>query len=143
MATTKKATKKSTKKAVAKNSAVKKSAKKSNDKEKKVVKKGSAKEKKVIKKAGKSKPHVKVPKKDVISKHQGHKKDTGSSAVQVAILTHKIKDLTEHLKMHRKDNHSRRGLLLMVGKRRRLLRYLGTKDREGYEKLIKKLGIRK
>lgn len=70
-------------------------------------------------------------------------KDTGSPEVQVAIFTEKIKQLTEHLKTHKKDEHSRRGLLKMVGKRRRLLDYLSKKNKEAYEAVIKKLGLRK
>ena len=69
--------------------------------------------------------------------------DTGSVEVQVAILTYRIKELTEHLKTHPKDHHSRRGLLKMVGKRRGLLDYLKARDIEGYRQLIEKLGIRK
>ena len=69
--------------------------------------------------------------------------DTGSPEVQVAILTKRINDLTEHLKVHKKDHHSRRGLLKMVGKRRNLLNYLKSKDIERYRTLIEKLGIRK
>ena len=68
--------------------------------------------------------------------------DTGSPEVQVAILTCKINDLNEHLKVHKKDHHSRRGLLKMVGKRRNLLQYLKNKDLEGYRTLIEKLGLR-
>ncbi len=68
---------------------------------------------------------------------------TGSTEVQVAILTYRIKELTEHLKTHAKDHHSRRGLLKMVGKRRGLLDYLKSKDIEAYRQLIEKLGIRK
>jgi small subunit ribosomal protein S15 len=70
-------------------------------------------------------------------------KDTGSPEVQVAIFTEKIKQLTEHLKTHKKDEHSRRGLLKMVGKRRRLLDYLSKKNKETYDAVIKKLGLRK
>ncbi len=70
-------------------------------------------------------------------------KDTGSPEVQVAIFTEKIKQLTDHLKTHKKDEHSRRGLLKMVGKRRRLLDYLSKKNKEAYELIIKKLGLRK
>jgi len=70
-------------------------------------------------------------------------KDTGSPEVQVAIFTEKIKQLTDHLKTHKKDDHSRRGLLKMVGKRRRLLDYLSKKNKETYEIIIKKLGLRK
>ena len=69
--------------------------------------------------------------------------DTGSPEVQVAILTHRIVHLTEHFKTHKKDNHSRRGLLMMVNKRRSLLNYLQGKDEERYLGLIKKLGLRK
>ena len=68
--------------------------------------------------------------------------DTGSPEVQIAILTERITNLTEHFKTHKKDNHSRRGLLKMVGQRKRLLAYLKKKDLEGYRKLIKELGIR-
>lgn len=69
--------------------------------------------------------------------------DTGSPEVQIAILTYRIKELTEHLKTHKKDHHSRRGLLKMVGKRRGLLDYLKSKDIEAYRQLIERLGIRK
>lgn len=69
--------------------------------------------------------------------------DTGSPEVQIALLTEKIKQLTDHLKIHKKDNHSRRGLLKMVSKRRRLLRYLTTKEDDRYQGLIKKLGLSK
>ncbi len=69
--------------------------------------------------------------------------DTGSPEVQVAILTHRIKTLTEHLKIHKKDFHSRRGLLIMVGQRRRLLDYVKSKDVARYQNLIQRLGIRR
>lgn len=69
--------------------------------------------------------------------------DTGSPEVQVALLTQRIKDLTEHAREHKHDHHSRRGLLLLVGKRRRLLRYLETTDIERYRSLIKRLGLRR
>ena len=69
--------------------------------------------------------------------------DTGSPEVQIAILTARIQELTEHLKVHKQDNHSRRGLLKMVGRRRSLLNYLQKKDIERYRAIIKKLGIRK
>lgn len=69
--------------------------------------------------------------------------DTGSPEVQVAILTHRIKTLTEHLKIHKKDFHSRRGLLIMVGQRRRLLDYVKSKDVSRYQNLIQRLGIRR
>ncbi len=82
-------------------------------------------------------------KKGIIKKHQTHSKDTGSPQVQVAILTEKILSLTEHLKIHKKDKHSRRGLIGMVGKRRKLLRYLQMNDNKAYQALIKDLGLRK
>ena len=69
--------------------------------------------------------------------------DTGSPEVQVSILTERIKNLTEHLKEHKKDHHSRRGLLIMVGQRRRLLDYLNQKDETRYQDLIKRLGLRR
>ncbi len=79
----------------------------------------------------------------VIEANRTHETDTGSPEVQVAILTKRINDLTEHLKVHKKDHHSRRGLLKMVGKRRNLLNYLKSNDIERYRALIEKLGIRK
>jgi len=79
----------------------------------------------------------------IISENRRHEKDTGSPEVQIAILTKRINDLTEHLKIHKNDHHSRRGLLKMVGHRRNLLNYLMKKDIEGYRALIAKLGIRK
>lgn len=82
-------------------------------------------------------------KQEIISQYAVHEGDTGSAEVQIAMLTHRINELTEHLKTHTKDNHSRRGLLMMVGKRRGLLNYLMKKDIEGYRTLIAKLGIRK
>ena len=72
-----------------------------------------------------------------------HEGDTGSPEVQIAVLTKRIKDLTEHLKVHKKDHHSNRGLLKMVGKRRNLLVYLKKKDINRYRALIEKLGLRK
>jgi small subunit ribosomal protein S15 len=72
-----------------------------------------------------------------------HATDTGSPEVQVALLTDRINHLTEHLKVHKKDHHSRRGLLMMVGKRRRLLRYLENQDVERYRSLIAELGLRR
>lgn len=78
-----------------------------------------------------------------VKKLQRGKDDTGSSAVQVGILTERIKELTDHLKEHKHDFMARRGLLQMVGKRRRLLRYIAKKDSEEYLSLIKELGIRK
>ncbi len=80
---------------------------------------------------------------NLIKKYQTHKEDTGSTSVQVALLTEKINQLTEHLKEHRKDFDSRVGLLKMVGKRRRLLNYMTKTDQIGYEKIIKDLGLRK
>ena len=79
----------------------------------------------------------------VITDLQVSKKDTGSAAVQVGILTERIKELTEHLKVNKKDFAARRGLLQMVGQRRRLLKYIADKDSKKYLDLIKKLGIRK
>ena len=79
----------------------------------------------------------------VIEANRMHETDTGSPEVQIAILTERIAQLTEHLKEHKHDNHSRRGLLKMVGKRRALLTYLQKKDIERYRAIIKKLGIRK
>ena len=80
-------------------------------------------------------------KKKIISSVQKHKKDTGSSQVQISILTERIKELTDHLKKHPKDNHSRRGLYLMVGKRRKHLNYLKNSDKEAYKKLVKSLNL--
>lgn len=79
----------------------------------------------------------------VIAANATHEGDTGSPEVQVAILTARIQELTEHLKVHKKDNHSRRGLMKMVGKRRRLLDYLAKKDIERYRAIVAKLGLRK
>ena len=78
----------------------------------------------------------------VIEANRLHEQDTGSPEVQVAVLTTRINELTEHLKTHKKDHHSRRGLLKMVGHRRNLLVYLYNKDVERYRSLVKKLGIR-
>jgi len=88
-------------------------------------------------------PLVKERKLRVIDDNKVHPTDTGSPEVQVAILSERIKHLTEHFKTHGKDHHSRRGLLKLVGQRRRLLNYLKDKDVERYRGLIKKLGIRK
>ena len=82
-------------------------------------------------------------KKTIIQDYRKCDKDTGSTEVQVALLTARIRELTEHFKTHSKDHHSRRGLLKMVGRRRRLLDYLKRKDFEGYRALIERLGIRK
>ena len=84
-----------------------------------------------------------VQKDNLIKNYQIHGHDTGSPEVQVALMTERIKYLTEHFKTHDKDYHSRRGLLQLVGKRRRLLNYLRISDVERYMKLIKRLGIRK
>jgi len=85
----------------------------------------------------------KEKKTQVIVENKRHDTDTGSPEVQIAILTARINELTEHLKVHKKDNHSRRGLLQMVGKRRNLLDYLARKDIERYRAIIAKLNIRK
>ncbi|MCX9148791.1 MULTISPECIES: 30S ribosomal protein S15 [Erythrobacter/Porphyrobacter group] len=82
-------------------------------------------------------------KQEIITSNARDPKDTGSPEVQVAILTERIRNLTEHFKDHHKDNHSRRGLLMMVNKRRTLLAYLKKKDVERYNALIQKLGLRK
>ncbi len=82
-------------------------------------------------------------KQDVISKHKLHDNDTGSPEVQVAILTERINTLTGHLKIHKSDHHSRRGLLKMVGQRRALLNYLRERHFDRYRSLIEKLGLRK
>ncbi len=79
----------------------------------------------------------------IIAKYATHEGDTGSPEVQIAVLTKRINDLTEHLKTHKKDHHSRRGLLKMVGHRRNLLLYLQNNDIERYRVIISKLGIRK
>lgn len=79
----------------------------------------------------------------IIAENRIHETDTGSPEVQIAILTERINHLTEHLKVHKKDNHSRRGLLKMVGKRRNLLNYLVKTDINRYRAIIQKLGIRK
>lgn len=78
----------------------------------------------------------------IIAEHGKDAKDSGSTEVQIALLTQRIKDLTEHLKIHKGDHHTRRGLLKLVGQRRRLMNYLKGKDIEGYRELIAKLGIR-
>ena len=82
-------------------------------------------------------------KSQIIEKYKRDEKDTGSPEVQIAILTERINELTEHLKVHKKDNHSRRGLLKMVGKRRNLLNYLAKKDINRYREIVKELGLRK
>lgn len=85
----------------------------------------------------------KTAKAKVMKDHAAHAKDTGSAEVQIALFTEKIKQLTDHLKTHKKDNHSRRGLLAMVSKRRRLLDYLSKKDHKRYEAVVKKLQLRR
>ena len=80
---------------------------------------------------------------EIIQEHRTHEDDTGSPEVQVAVLTRRISHLTEHLREHKHDYHSRRGLLKMVGRRRRLLKYLQKKDVERYRALIAKLGLRR
>ena len=80
---------------------------------------------------------------EIIESYKTHPGDTGSPEVQVALLSERIEDLTEHFKTHRKDHHSRRGLLMMVGTRRRLLDYLKRTDADRYKELITRLGIRK
>jgi len=85
----------------------------------------------------------KETKRSIIDQFKIHENDTGSPEVQIAILTERINQLTEHLKVHKKDYHSRRGLLKMVGKRRALLNYLKRKDMERYKNIIEKLELRK
>lgn len=85
----------------------------------------------------------KQTKNQIIEEYKTHEGDTGSPEVQVAILTARINHLNEHLKIHKKDHHSRRGLLMMVGQRRGLLNYLMNKDIERYRSLIKRLNLRK
>ena len=80
---------------------------------------------------------------DIVAKHGRGAEDTGSTEVQVALLTARINELTEHLREHRKDHHSRRGLLMLVGQRRRLLNYMQRSNLEGYRELIKELGLRR
>jgi small subunit ribosomal protein S15 len=82
-------------------------------------------------------------KQEIVSKFGTDEKDTGSTRVQVALLTARINDLTEHLREHKKDHHSRRGLLMLVGQRRRLLNYMQRHDLDGYRELVKELGLRK
>lgn len=81
-------------------------------------------------------------KSEIIGTYMVNEKDTGSATVQIAMLTQRIQDLTSHFETHKKDHHSRRGLLKLVGRRRRLMRYLQRKDLEGYRTLISQLGIR-
>ena len=84
-----------------------------------------------------------IDKKEVVAKHQLHQGDTGSAEVQIALLTGRINHLTEHLRAHKKDHSSRRGLLKMVGQRRRLLNYLRNKDINRYRALVADLGLRR
>ena len=86
---------------------------------------------------------TKERKQEVINAFKREANDTGSSEVQIALLTERINELTEHLKVHKKDNHSRRGLLQMVGKRRNLLNYLAKKDLNKYREVVEKLNLRK
>ena len=80
---------------------------------------------------------------EIVGRYRTHDKDTGSPEVQVALLSARISELTEHFKVHKKDHHSRRGLLKLVGQRRRLLDYLKRKDAERYRRIIASLGLRK
>ena len=86
---------------------------------------------------------VKEVKEKIVSDYKTHKGDTGSSQVQIALLTQRIEELTEHFKVHKKDNNSRRGLLQMVSRRRKLLDYLRRSDINEYHEIIKKLGLRR
>ena len=88
-------------------------------------------------------PQTKEQREKVIQDYRLHESDTGSTDVQVALLTHRINELTDHFKAHVKDHHSRRGLLKLVGQRRRLLDYLKSRDAERYRQLIDRLGLRK
>jgi small subunit ribosomal protein S15 len=88
-------------------------------------------------------PLTKDRKQELVGKHGRQEKDTGSPEVQVAMLTERINELTEHLRTHTKDHHSRVGLLKMVGRRRRLLRYLERNDLERYRSLVSELGLRR
>jgi small subunit ribosomal protein S15 len=84
-----------------------------------------------------------TPKNDTIAKHRTHDSDTGSPEVQIALLTERISHLTDHLKQHPKDHHSRRGLLMLVGRRRRMLDYVRGIDVERYRKIVADLGLRR
>lgn len=86
---------------------------------------------------------VKEVKEKIVSDYRTHDSDTGSSQVQIALLTQRITELTEHFKVHKKDNNSRRGLLILVSKRRKLLDYLKRSDINEYHEIIKKLGLRR
>ena len=85
----------------------------------------------------------KARKQEIMTKYARHEGDTGSPEVQIALLTERINSLTDHLKTHKKDHHSRRGLLMMVGQRRGLLNYLESKDIERYRTIIEQLGLRR
>ena len=85
----------------------------------------------------------KEDKTSIIGEYKTHEGDTGSAEVQIALLTARVNYLTEHLKQHKKDHHSRRGLLMMVGQRRRLLNYLSKKDIERYRAVVSRLGLRR
>ena len=82
-------------------------------------------------------------KKEIIDRFKAHEKDTGSSEVQIALLSNRITYLTDHFKVHKKDHHSRRGLLKLVGRRRRLLNYLKKRDTKRYQQVLQELGLRK
>jgi small subunit ribosomal protein S15 len=84
-----------------------------------------------------------IEKKELIERYKLHDSDTGSPEVQVGLLTHRINYLTDHLKTHKKDHHSRRGLLMLVGRRRRLLDYVKNRDVQRYRKIIETLGLRR
>lgn len=84
-----------------------------------------------------------MPKQETIDAHKLHDSDTGSPEVQIALLSERIAHLTEHLKVHKKDHHSRRGLLMLVGRRRRLLDYVKDRDVERYRAIVAKLGLRR
>ena len=86
---------------------------------------------------------LKEEKQAIMAEYATHEGDTGSPEVQIALLTKRINDLTEHLKVHKKDHHSRRGLMLLVGQRRRLLNYVAKQDVEHYRELIARLGLRR
>ena len=88
-------------------------------------------------------PLTQEQKTEIVGKFGRDGKDTGSTRVQIALLTQRISELTEHMKLHKHDHHSRRGLLKMVGRRRRLLTYMQRHDLEGYRALIKELGLRR
>jgi small subunit ribosomal protein S15 len=94
-------------------------------------------------KEGETLAYTAETKKELIEKYKQHDSDTGSPEVQIGLLTHRISYLTEHLKVHKKDHHSRRGLLMLVGKRRRLLNYVKGNDVQRYRSIIETLGLRR